>query len=359
MVDFFIIDNKSFFWYDRNNMKRTLTAILVFILCTSVFAAKALPMPDWVQNYKTVYPSKKYLAQRGTGDTAEKAMTDATAALSRYFQTNVNANLSTTMTSLSVNTGSKKGSSLEESVLVVDEVNVQSQVDFFGLEYTDPYYVKKEKKWYCVVYMDRSEAFTQYKPQIDISRNAFNNYYKKLVKEEDYFTRIGMCTKAWSFAEELLKKLEYARIIDAAKEAEYQKERDLISEIPVILQDAKENCSVFIKVEGDYGRIISTSLSSVFSDSDFSVTKNEAEANYTAEVTVENNEAGSDPLSIKPGVNIKLMNRSCKTVFSYEIIAEKKTVSFTLEGAQKKAYPVLAKELEEAVKNELNSFSKI
>lgn len=98
---------------------------------SAIVSAVPSKIPEWVQNYRTVYPNKEYLAQRGSGDSAEKAKNDAVAALSRYFQTSVNANLSTTMSSVT------NGGSIEETTLVVDDVNVQSQVDFFELEYTE------------------------------------------------------------------------------------------------------------------------------------------------------------------------------------------------------------------------------
>lgn len=118
---------------------RVLRAGCAFLFLNSLAFAKSKAVPEWVENYRAAYPAAEYLAQRGTGDSAEKAKNDATAALSRYFKASVNANLSTTMTSVTV------GDSIEEKTLVVDDVNVQSQVDFFGLEYTEPYYLKSEK----------------------------------------------------------------------------------------------------------------------------------------------------------------------------------------------------------------------
>lgn len=109
------------------------------VLLSFAAICKKAAMPEWVQNYRTVFPASEYLAQRGSGDSAEKARTDATAALSRYFKTSVNANLSTTMTSVTA------ANSAEEKTLVVDDVNVQSEVELFALEYTEPFYYKAEK----------------------------------------------------------------------------------------------------------------------------------------------------------------------------------------------------------------------
>lgn len=324
-------------------LKRTFLLVALFVLSFGIFA-KPQVMPDWVQNYRKVYPNSEYLAQRGSGDSAEKAKTDAIGALSRYFQSSVNASLSTTLSSVTTN------DSIYEKTVVVDEVNVQSQVEFFGLEYTEPFYVKSEKKWYCVVYMNRDEAWQQYKPQIDIKKNSFSGLYKNLEKETDYFTKLGMCKKVWTVGTELLQKLEYGRIINPSEEAQYQKERDEIAEIPVIFETAKQNCSVYININSDYNKMISTAVSTVLTDTGFTVAKTKAEANYVAEINVDDNETGADPVSIKPSVNIKISSKKAKTVFSYEVTSDEKSIGYTIESAQKKSYPKLT----EQIKNALN-----
>ena len=332
---------------------RVLRAGCAFLFLNSLAFAKSKAVPEWVENYRAAYPAAEYLAQRGSGDSAERAKNDATAALSRYFKTSVNANLSTTMTSVTV------GDSIEEKILVVDDVNVQSQVDFFALEYTEPYYLKSEKKWYCVVFINRSDAWTQYKPQIELKKNAFSGLYKNLEKESDYFTRLGLCKKLWASGTELLEKLEYGRIINPVEEAFYQDDRDKIANILVIFEEAKSNCSIYIQVNSDYNRTISTALSNAFSECGFKVVKNQNEANYLAAVEVEDNVSGSEPLSINPAVNLKILNGEEKSVYSYEILAGEKSLGYSLESAQKKIYPKLSKELEDAVKNDLSSVFKL
>lgn len=131
--------DSAFFVFGENPMKKTCLFMAAFCCLVPLYAKKAT-MPQWVQNYRTVFPNSEYLAQRGSGGTAEKSKTDATAALSRYFKTSVNANLSTIMTSVTA------ANSTEEKTLVVDDVNVQSEVELFALEYTEPFYYKAEKK---------------------------------------------------------------------------------------------------------------------------------------------------------------------------------------------------------------------
>lgn len=135
--------DSAFFVPGENLMKKTCLFMAAFCCFVPLYAKKAM-MSEWVQNYRTVFPNPEYLAQRGSGGTAEKSKTGATTAVSHYFKTSVNANLSTTMTSATL------ANSTEEKTLVVDDVNVQSEVELFALEYTEPFYYKAEKKRYCV-----------------------------------------------------------------------------------------------------------------------------------------------------------------------------------------------------------------
>ena len=76
-------------------MKKKLFVLVILSFFSFVFAKSSVP--DWFQNYKTVYPDKDYIAQRGSGDSEETAKTDALAQIARYFQTQVNANLTTSI----------------------------------------------------------------------------------------------------------------------------------------------------------------------------------------------------------------------------------------------------------------------
>ena len=325
----------------------------LFLLATNISFAKPSPMPDWVQNYRSIYPDSEYLCQRGSGKSAEEAKTDATGALARYFQMNVSANLSTTMTSIS------SGTEIQEETAIINDVQVMSQVDFFGLEYTEPYYLKKEKKWYCVAFINRENAWIQYKPQIEIAKKSFEGLLKNAEKENDNFSKLKALKTAWQKGKDLIEKLEYGRLISPTREVEYSSSRDKFSEIPVIFEETKSKCKTYIRVQGDYNRIFTTGISTVLSECGFDVVKNNDESTYIAEVEIEDNSTGGEPLVITPTVNIKIVSKDDKTVFSYEVFSDEKTVSYTLENAQKKAYPKLAEEIKAALKNEFENAFKL
>ena len=125
------------------NPKRFFISACIFLTGFICFA-KSNQKPDWVTNYRTIYPDAEYIVQRGRADTEETSRTEAIAQIARYFQTSVNANLKTSIQSVS------SGQNVDEITTVVNDIDVMSQVELFAMENTDPYYDKKEKKWYCV-----------------------------------------------------------------------------------------------------------------------------------------------------------------------------------------------------------------
>ena len=328
---------------------RKITATSALILLACALSAKEAPMPEWVTNHRGAYPDAEYLAQRGSGKTAEAAQTDATAQIARYFQTNVSANLSTTMQSI---TGAGK---VDESTTVVDEVRVSSEVSLFALEHTEPYYYKKEKKWYCVAYIRRDAAWRQYAPVVDGAKAEFQALYDNAVRESEPFIRCGLYKAAWESGKNFLERLEYARILSPAGEAAYMGDRQTVSRIPALVQGERERCAVHLTVSGDHGGIIETALRGALARSGMRAASSAGEAAYTATAVIEPNAIGSDPMSISPSVDIRIMGRGGRGVYSLQVRSGEKTVAYTLESAQRKAYPALAKETEDALGKDLGA----
>ena len=329
-------------------MKKTITILAPFMLAAAL-SAKPAPMPDWVTNHRTVYPDGEYLAQRGSGKSSEAAQTDAMSQIARYFKTSVNANLSTTMQSIS------SGTSVDERLTVIDDVKVSSEVSLFALERTEPYYHKKEKRWYCVAYIKRDEAWKQYKPQIDGALKTFQGQYTGAVSEADPFTRIARCKTAWEAGGTLLEKLEYGRIISSKNEAAYSGERDKVAHIPVLAEAAIKECTVYVDVPGDHNRAIERAISTALSTCGLTVAKTADGAAYTASAEIDDGASGSDPVSITPAVGIRITGKGGNAVYSFDTAATEREVAYTLENARKKAYPALAKEIEAALQEDLGA----
>ena len=325
-------------------MKKQLLLAGLFLLYTSVFAKTNQVEPEWFRNHRDVYPSKTYLAQKGSGKSEKEAKTDALAAISRYVHTSVNANLSTSYISIS------NGNSFTEEQRVVDERNVSSQVELFGVEYSESYYYKPEKKWYVVAYIYREDAWTQYKPQIESAKTIFYGFYDKAKKEDESFIKCGLYANAWEKGKDFLEKLEYGRILFPEEEEKYAADRSVLSEVPSLIASEIKKSSIIINISGDYSDIFLTTVSNVFSDFGFTVGKN---GKYKADVVVSSNQVGSEPMAIYPGLIITITGNSNKSVFSYNYKTEEKTIAYTLENAQKKAFPKAAEEIKVSLRESL------
>lgn len=321
-------------------MRKTLIVIILTFVSAVCFAKPKSVEPDWFKNYRTVFPNAQYLAQRGSGTTAEVAKTDAASQLARYFQSTVSANLSTTMSSITT------GTSIQEETHVIDEVNVTSEVEFIGLEFTESYYYKPEKKWYAVAYIVREDAWIQYKPKIEAEKTKFYAYLKKAESENDSFTKISLYKSAWKVSGDFMEKLEYGRIINPNEEDKYSADRTAIAELPAKMEKEQKDLTVFVNLKGDYGNIVETAIKTALGKGGFIVGEN---GNYTADVFVSSNPNGENPVTIMPAVIISIKNNGGKAVFSYEAKLTEKTVAYSLENAQKKAFPKLAEKINQEI----------
>ena len=62
------------------------------------------------------------------------------------------------------------------------------------------------------------------------------------------------------------------------------------------------------------------------------------------------NPNGENPVTIMPAVIVSIKSREGKAVFSYEAKMMEKTVAYSLENAQKKAFPKLSKKINVEIK---------
>ncbi|MBQ9207431.1 MAG: LPP20 family lipoprotein [Treponema sp.] len=286
-------------------MKNTAFFKIVFlcfsiVLFASCASTSGLDSPAWFPDHRTAFPDSEYIAQRGRADTEETARTEAVAQIARYFKTSVNANLKTSIQSVT------SGETMSETTSVVNDVDVMSQVELFAVEYTDPYYFKKEKKWYCVAYIEREKAWQQYKPTVENAKSEFYAMRRNSEGESDPFSKAVAYGKAWQSGKKFLEKLEYARILNPQKEGAYADDRRAVSEVPSLISAEQERCTVYLAVNGD-------------------------------------------PISIYPSLDLKIIGKGGRTVYSQEVKIAQKTIAYSLENAQKKAFPILAEEADKAV----------
>ena len=298
---------------------------LIFAPCAN--AAMPGSVPTWVTNFRAVFLAETYIAALGVSDSSSGAKAEATADLARYFKTSVSADS--------------------------NAIDIQSQVEMLAVEYTEPYHFKKEKKWYCAAFIERDKAWEQCKPAVESAKSGFYAMKNSADSESDPLTKSRLYAKAQKSGDNFLQKLEMARLVNPTKESAYSADRKAVSQMPALVASEREKCSVCLDIAGDFGNIMAACVSKALANGGFKIAKTKKEAAYIATALVQDNAIGSDPISITPSVDLKVLGKNGKTALAVQAAAPSKTVSYTLDNARKKAYPLLAQETEQAILNKL------
>ncbi|MCR4789498.1 MAG: LPP20 family lipoprotein [Treponemataceae bacterium] len=325
------------------NFKKYLLLVLVLIFAAGMtFAKPTTNAPSWFGPGNTLYqifPRADFLAFRGEGDSEEAAIADGQRKLANNISATISDRRSTETTTLESIT-SEGDAFATENTTTSAATTVESTVDLSGLEYSEVYWNKKGKRYYVVAYIDIANAMRRYRPQIEDAKTAFYASYNKAQAEEDAILSCAIYKTAAQAGAKFLSKLTDAYGINPDIESDYKIDRDKIMGIPSVIQEKIQDSVLHLTVKGDYGNIVSTAVTSCFSAMGFTVDKNAGA--YELLVTVSDNEVVADDIfAVYPSVLVSLINKSGRTVYSFEA-KEGKTVSMTdLNTARKKAYPKL------------------
>lgn len=307
---------------------------------------------------RSVYPDSEFLAQKGSGKNPELAKTDALANLSRYFQTTIESNLLTIFSSI------EEGKNAFQKTEVLSEVNLSSNMSLFGVEFSDIYYQKKEKKYYCIAFIDRVYAWKIYEPTIKKEKKAFYDFYDEAIiqSQKDPLLALKYFVKAKEQGNIFLSVLEYGRLINEIQEKNYSIDRDTVASISKLQKDAIEKSILFIEMLENEGNIVLPKIEKSFSDNEFICSKIKDKSLYTVSVninpniTIEDEESDEAMYISTPDINIVITNNiNGRNIYSWAGKSTKKSISYTKENALKKAYTSLWEELGNTFKDGFNT----
>lgn len=296
------------------------TTSLVSVICCVILASCASAPPSWMGNYREEYPSSDYIVQRGSGETVEFAKTNSLQAIAQYFQTTVNASMETQLKTMS------SGNNYVEQRSTLTDVQVTSNIDLFGVEFSEPYFSKQENLWYILAYNHRESAWRQYSPRIENERTAFLALYNQSGGQPDIFTEYLYYNRAWQKGRDFLETLEFGRLLMDGIDTKYRDDRATVSSLPATLQHKAQQCSLRLSVQGDFEEIATSEIKKAFSSMGFTVS--EKSGVYDLKVTVSNNlTKHSDLQAAYPVIDITVTNRDGKSVYSLQHKGERSVAS--------------------------------
>lgn len=289
------------------------SSIFLIISCAST-QKNQIPEPEWITNKKAVFPDAAYLAQLGTGITAQEARNNSIAQLASYFNTNVKSLVEgETFTYNSSNDLTKVERTIKSSTVT------STDLELFALETEEPYFLKRENKWYCCAHINRKDAWNQYEPVVRDNKNSFYSIFGLVAKTTDPLERIKIYNQTEAASEVFLGSLYKATMFSKTlTDKAFGEDREVIASIPGLVQNEKNNCVMCIKTKGDFGGTLSSTVNSIFSRLGFTTSDNAEKSNYIVESEVLYNEVKEDDLFVyTPSVKLSVKSQN-KTLYVYE-----------------------------------------
>ena len=171
---------------------RKILAAAAMFLCAALAPTAPAEKPEWVTGWRAMYPDETYIAQLGKAvgkKASEESRNNAANTVAQYLQTTVQSEVHTTTefktetrATGTVGTSTKKSSS--QNITLSVDLTVSS------LEFTEPWYDKKEKTWYCLACVSREKAWEQYRPALQSARDKLFAFYKAAEATEEPLYRI-------------------------------------------------------------------------------------------------------------------------------------------------------------------------
>lgn len=333
-------------------MKNTLFVVILVVLSVFAFSCASvdIPQPDWVTNYRNVFPESDYITQRATGSSAEDAQEKATQAIAEFFSTGVESQRLINQKSIQLDDGT-----ISESLESSNVVSVTSNVNLVALETEEPWYDKASKTWYALSHVERKTAWEQYEPTVRLEKDNFYSFYDKAKSESEPILRIRYYSAALQAGKEFVDALSYAQFLSKSMtDNAFSADMLVLSSVKSEQQKEKLESQIFISVDTDSSNTVYAAVNNVLTSCGFNVTKDKAKSAYVATVNVQlNTRKEEDMLVMNPSITINLTGPK-GSVYSYADSASK-ILSYDLEVGKKKACTALAKVLNENLQQDFNA----
>ncbi|MBR5965844.1 MAG: LPP20 family lipoprotein [Treponema sp.] len=322
-------------------MKKLAAALFVLANFSLAFCVQP---PLWVDDLQSAYPNQKYIASLGTGNTVDNARSSAIGQIASFFSSKVLVNTSANSNMKSDGSSTSKSQQIDQSVQVVSDMTLTA------VKYSSPYYDKKKKLYYVAAYIERQEGWQAIELKAARLKSQYSSAMALAKKAGDTVNKYKYLTRAKDAAKELLSTLYLGFALEPAQKKAYE---PLVNEI---LQNYElETLSSYkiptcVEASGDYDNMISSKVLEIVKRNGFEPGAKKAACDAVLKIQIDSNEQVDDELhTIAPAVSITLASKDgAKTYYAWQK-SWGKTVNFSLEQAQKKAFPKIADEISSAV----------
>ena len=299
---------------------KKLAALLVLCAAAPLLLFAKDDRPDWVDGWRALYPDSAYIAQLGkaTGKKASaEAKTNAANTVAQYIRTTVQSEVSS---SASFSTESGKNGALSTSTKKENRQNITLSVDLAlsSLEFTEPWYNKKEKAWYCLAYVSREKAWEQNRPSLQAARDRLFAFYDAAEKSAEPLYRMRLYAESTAHEDEFRGAYSFARLFSVPlTEQNYGADSEFVSGVRAKIAEEKGKSTFSLSVSGDVQGIIYNKLKDALSAEGYAVLNEGEGALYTLTAQVQLSDAPSANLHVmRPSIELSVDGKTA-SVFSY------------------------------------------
>ena len=290
--------------------KNIFSFSMIPLFVTSCASIPEQQPPAWITtDVHFVYNETDYLSSIGDGISEDLAKYDALNKLSQYFDTKVRSE--------GIALRTTAGSSISASS--VQTISVKSDTDLFCVEY-DKYYDKKQKKYYCAAFINRSKAWERYEPKVAQAQKKFMAEYNAAFGEMEELKKVIRIKRCFSPASEYLSQLDYAHSLYPVGAAAYEKDRDIIAGLEEDLFSTRESITMGIEVIGDKDNKIKGTLTQIIGNNQGFLLVSGKSGDYFVRAVVEKNDVTHhedyDVITAEPRLSVEIL-KGAECIFPY------------------------------------------
>ena len=246
------------------------------LICGTLFAAKKekpAPMPDWVTEPASVYPSSQYFAQVGYDQNRATAEINACSAIASIFSQNIK---SKTKASSRMVQAEQNGqvSTVGVSTLSQDVTRAVDAANLIGVEIKGAWFSPKENVWYCVAVLDKPKTTEIYRQMINQNNEHIATLLDYDTDDEYSFETFARVDFAQEIALVNEGHLERLRIINNGVASELKPTCMSSKDLKLRSLEIAKQIPIAVIVSGDIDGRIRAAFSKVFTDAGFRASDN-------------------------------------------------------------------------------------
>ena len=314
-------------------MKKSLSFvffILIFLSCVSgPTEAKGKKRPGWLDNLNSVYPSEKFIAAIGEGDTLKEAQGNAAASLATIFKVDVEVESSLQSRYAEY---SKNGIvSVSEENIMIDNITQSSDQTLMNIKYGETY-TDPNGTTFAVAYLNRAETGNVYRQAIDSNAEVVRHLMDRSSEQSDLLRKYAFLDAAYVVAQNNEVLVEQLAIINPAMRKTLSTGYDL-KQLKTDRSDTAENLIFVISISNDTDSRISNIVGDVLTGQGFSLGKN-GNLTVRGSVGIEDVELDNGYDNKKWYLKLDVVDEKGVTVISFEKNSRSSGVSYSAAEAR-------------------------